>query len=153
MTDTHTATSKKLTEALNLVLADSYALMVNTHNAHWNVEGPGFFALHAAFEEQYTNLFTAIDEIAERIRALGGYAMGSLPEFSETARLDNLQAPMKEGDFVRALLKGNEKTVTDAKMTRDLAADEEDKETEDLMIERITYHEKTIWMLKSFLGG
>lgn len=145
--------SDKLIKALNLVLADSYALMVNTHNAHWNVEGPGFFALHTAFEEQYTNLFTAVDEIAERIRALSGYAMGSLTDFAETARLDNLSAPMKEGDFVRALLKGNEKTVTDAKMVRDLAADLEDKETEDLMIGRITYHEKTIWMLKSFLGG
>lgn len=151
-------TSKKkktpsLIDALNQVLADSYALMINTHNAHWNVEGPGFFALHAAFEEQYNDLFAAVDEIAERIRALGGYAVGSLSAFADLARPEDLQAPLKETEYVKALLKANEKTAADARQCRDLAADQGDKETEDLLIGRVTVHEKTIWMLKSYLGG
>jgi hypothetical protein len=68
----------RVTKDLNQVLADSYALMALTHLAHWNVEGPGFFSLHTAFQTQYEELFTAIDEIAERVRALGDYATGGL---------------------------------------------------------------------------
>lgn len=142
-----------LTDALNQVLADSYALMISTHHAHWNVEGPGFFALHAAFEQQYTDLFTAVDEIAERIRAVGGYAVGSLSDFAKLAQPVDLTAPQSESAYVKALLQANEKTVADARVCRDLAGDLGDKESEDLMVGRVTVHEKTIWMLKSFLGG
>lgn len=140
-----------LGDSLNLVLADSYALMSLTHLAHWNVEGPGFFALHTAFQTQYEELFTAIDEIAERIRAMGSYAIGGLATHAAAAQIKEFAAPMKQEDYVRALLTANEKLVKDAIRARDLAGDVNDPETQDLMTERITLHQKTIWMLGSFL--
>ena len=115
---TRPSTNTRLTESLNQVLADSYALLSLTHLAHWNVEGPGFFALHTAFQTQYEELFIAIDEIAERIRAL---------------------------------IAANGKVVSDAARARDVAGEAGDAESQDLMIGRITLHQKTIWMLKSFL--
>ncbi len=140
-----------LADSLNLVLADSYALMSLTHLAHWNVEGPGFFALHTAFQTQYEELFTAIDEIAERIRSMGAYATGGLNTHAAAAGISEFAAPLKQEDYVRALLSANEKLVKDAVCARDLAGENNDPETQDLMTERITLHQKTIWMLGSFL--
>ena len=151
-----TITSKndtRLSESLNQVLADSYALMSLTHLAHWNVEGPGFFALHTAFQTQYEELFTAIDEIAERLRSLGAYAIGGLGKFAETAQMKEFASPLAQEDYVRLLIAANEKLVTDAARARDLAGEANDPESQDLMIGRITLHQKTIWMLKSFLKG
>jgi starvation-inducible DNA-binding protein len=140
-----------LCDSLNLVLADSYALMALTHLAHWNVEGPGFFALHTAFQTQYEELFVAIDEIAERIRALGTYAIGGLGTLAAAAAMKEFSSPLPQEQYVRALLAANEKLVGDAIRARDLAGDANDPETQDLMITRITLHQKTIWMLGSFL--
>lgn len=140
-----------LTSKLNLVLADSYALMSLTHLAHWNVEGPGFFALHTAFQTQYEELFTAIDEIAERIRSIGNYAIGGLATLAETAKIPEFNSPLSQEGYVAALIAANEKLIADASIARDAAANTDDPETEDLMIGRITLHQKTVWMLKSFL--
>ncbi|MBB5353521.1 starvation-inducible DNA-binding protein [Haloferula luteola] len=140
-----------LADRLNQVLADSYALMALTHSAHWNVEGPGFFALHTAFQAQYEELFTAIDEIAERIRAIGAYAVGGLGNLAEEAGLKEFKAPLSQEAYVAALLEANEKLVNDAAAARDFAGEIHDPESEDLMVGRITLHQKTIWMLKSFL--
>ena len=140
-----------MSDALNQVLADSYALLALTHLAHWNVEGPGFFALHTAFQTQYEELFTAIDEIAERIRALGAYAIGGLGKFAERAQMKEFVSPLAQEDYVRALIAGNEKLVADAAQARDLAGQMNDPESQDLMIGRITLHQKTVWMLRSFL--
>ncbi|MEO6238586.1 MAG: DNA starvation/stationary phase protection protein [Vicinamibacterales bacterium] len=153
MSDTHAAHATPLTEALNQILADSYALMSLTHLAHWNVEGPGFFALHTAFQTQYEELFIAIDEIAERIRALDSYALGGLAALAQTARMTEFAAPLSQEDFVRALIAANDKLVADAARARDLAGAANDAESQDLMVGRITLHQKTIWMLKSFLKG
>lgn len=142
-----------LTESLNQVLADSYALMSLTHLAHWNVEGPGFFALHTAFQTQYEDLFTAIDEIAERIRALNAYAIGGLSTLAAAAQMKEFRSPLPQDEYVRMLLAANEKLVADAAQARDLAGTANDPESQDLMIERITVHQKTIWMLNSFLRG
>jgi starvation-inducible DNA-binding protein len=142
-----------LSESLNQVLADSYALMSLTHLAHWNVEGPGFFALHTAFQTQYEELFIAIDEIAERIRARGAYAIGGLGKFSRLAQMREFAAPLSQEDYVRALIVANEKLLADAARARDLAGEANDPESQDLMITRITLHQKTVWMLKSFLKG
>jgi starvation-inducible DNA-binding protein len=142
---------QQLTQSLNQVLADSYALMALTHLAHWNVEGPGFFALHTAFQTQYEELFTAIDEIAERIRARGAYAIGGLGNLAKAAEMKEFTSPLAQEEYVRLLLKANDKLVADAAEARDLAGVANDPETQDLMIERITLHQKTIWMLKSFL--
>lgn len=145
--------ARQLTESLNQVLADSYALMALTHLAHWNVEGPGFFALHTAFQTQYEELFVAIDEIAERVRARGAYAIGGLGNLAKSAQMKEFTSPLAQEEYVRLLLKANDKLVADAADARDLAGAANDPETQDLMIERITLHQKTIWMLKSFLKG
>ncbi len=142
-----------LSDSLNQVLADSYALMALTHLAHWNVEGQGFFALHTAFQTQYEELFTAIDEIAERVRALDNYAIGGLGTLAAKAAMQEFAAPLKQEDYVTKLIQANEKLVADASKARDLAGEANDAESQDLMIGRITLHQKTIWMLKSFLKG
>jgi starvation-inducible DNA-binding protein len=144
-------THQSLAESLNQVLADSYALMALTHSAHWNVEGPGFFALHTAFQTQYEELFVAVDDIAERIRAIGAYAVGGLGQLAAAAGLQEFHAPLAQDEYVKALLAANEKLVADACHARDLAGDVDDPESQDLMVGRITLHQKTIWMLKSFL--
>lgn len=142
-----------LTDSLNQVLADSYALMSLTHLAHWNIEGPGFFALHAAFQTQYEELFTAVDEIAERIRALNAYAIGGLGTLAQTAAMEEFAAPLTQENYVKRLIATNEKLLADAARARDLAGKVNDPESQDLMIGRITLHQKTTWMLRSFLNG
>jgi len=152
---TTTATKKdtRLIEALNLSLADTYALMSLTHLAHWNVEGPDFFPLHKAFQEQYETLFEAVDEIAERVRALDAYAIGGLGTLAKTAGLEEFKSPLTQKDYVAALIVAHEKVVDDNLRTRDLAGGGGDLQTQDLLIKRIQWHEKTLWMLKSYLKG
>jgi len=141
----------KLVESLNLMVADTYALLGLTQLAHWNVEGSGFFALHKAFEEQYEGLFKAADEIAERVRGLDAFAIGGLAKMAKTAGLEEFTSPMAQKDYVAALIVAHEKVIGDAKATRDLAGDSNDLETQDLMVKRIQWHDKTVWMLKSYL--
>lgn len=145
------STNGRLTESLNQVLADSYALLSLTHLAHWNVEGPGFFALHTAFQTQYEELFIAIDEVAERVRSLDAYAIGGLGTLAKTAQMKEFASPLVQEEYVRALITANEKLVSDAAHARDIAGESADAESQDLMIGRITVHQKTIWMLKSYL--
>ena len=152
-TKTKSKKTNQMADSLNQVLADSYALLSLTHLAHWNIEGPGFFALHTAFQTQYEELFVAIDEIAERIRALEAYAVGGLGTLAEVAKMKEFSAPLSQGEYVRSLIEANEKLVADAAVARDLAGEENDPESQDLMIGRITLHQKTIWMLRSFLKG
>jgi starvation-inducible DNA-binding protein len=139
-------------QALRQVVADSYALLGQTHLCHWNVRGPSFFSLHAAFEDQYTELFGAIDEIAERIRALGALAPGGLQNLARLAGMEEIQEDAASTEMVEHLLRANQGLVDDLKRARDLAGDSGDDQTEDLMIARIQVHEKTIWMLRSFLA-
>ena len=142
----------EIVNALRQVVADSYALLGETHLCHWNVRGPGFFALHTAFEEQYTELFTAIDEIAERIRALGDFAPGGISRLAGMAGVNEIAEDASAEDMVAHLARINEKLVSNLTKARDLAGDQGDNETEDLMIARIQIHEKHIWMLKSYLA-
>ena len=145
------AKDTRVIDGLNLVLADSYALMALTHLAHWNVEGSDFFQLHAAFQEQYENLFEAVDEIAERVRALDAYAIGGLNTLAQAARMEEFKSPMPQKDYVAALIVAHEKVVDDAVRVRDGSCETNDLQTQDLMIKRLEYHEKTLWMLKSYL--
>ncbi|TVP77582.1 MAG: DNA starvation/stationary phase protection protein [Gemmatimonadales bacterium] len=138
-------------DALRQVVADSYALLGQTHLCHWNVRGPSFFSLHDAFEEQYTELFGAIDEIAERIRALGALAPGGLQNLGRMAGMKEIREDASPSEMVEHLVKANEGLVGDLKKARDVAGKAGDTETEDMMIARIQVHEKTIWMLRSFL--
>lgn len=139
-------------DALRQAVADSYALIGQTHICHWNVRGPGFFALHTAFEEQYTELFTAVDEIAERIRALGALAPGGLGNLAAMAGISEIAEDASAEAMVQHLADVNQKLVDTLGKARDAAADADDSQSEDLMIARIQVHEKTIWMLKSYLG-
>jgi starvation-inducible DNA-binding protein len=145
-------TDATVAPALNQLLADSYALMGLTHHAHWNVEGSDFFALHKAFESQYEHLFHAIDEIAERVRALDAYSLGGLSTLARKAGIEELPTgSLPARDFVSALVVAHEKTLADANAARDAAEAAHDLETQDLVIGRIQWHQKTLWMLKSYL--
>jgi starvation-inducible DNA-binding protein len=146
------STSNPVVDALRKVVADSYALMGQTHICHWNVRGPSFFSLHTAFEEQYTELFGAIDEIAERVRALGALAPGGLGNLARMAGIQEIAEEADAREMVGHLLAANEHLVKDLQRARDVAAEHGDAETEDMMIARTQVHEKTIWMLRSFLA-
>ena len=144
--------NKQVVDALRQTVADTYALIGQTHICHWNVRGPAFFSLHTAFETQYNELFVAVDEIAERIRALGELAPGGLANLSKMSGIAEIAEDASAEQMVAHLVKANEKTLADLQTARDRAGEAGDSESEDLMIGRIQVHEKTIWMLKSFLG-
>ncbi len=144
-------TDPAVVKALNLLVADSYALLANTHDAHWNVEGPGFFSLHKAFQEQYENLFHAIDEIAERVRALDAYPPSGLRHFADTAGIEEFKSPIAAKDYVSGLIVAHDKTIADAIALRIAAVAVDDLETQDLATKRLQWHQKTVWMLKSYL--
>lgn len=141
-----------LVKGLRQVVADTYAVIGQTHLCHWNVRGSSFFSLHQAFEEQYTELFAAVDEIAERIRAKGFLAPGGLAALATMADIPELEEDADATSMVRHLLVANEKTLNDLRTVRDLASKHGDCESEDLMIGRVRVHEKTVWMLRSFIG-
>ena len=122
-----------------------------THLCHWNVRGPSFFSLHTAFEEQYNELFVAVDEISERIRAKGALAPGGLSNLAKMAGIEEIAEDSSAQDMVRHLVSANEKLLQDLKAARDCAGEANDSESEDLMIARVQVHEKTVWMLKSYL--
>lgn len=141
-----------MAEHLKTALADAYALMAQTHLAHWNVEGPHFFQLHTAFQTQYEELFTAIDELAERLRALDVLAPGGLKTLAKLSKIDELAVEaMPAKDFVAHLIDAHELALTNLRALRDAAGGVNDLETQDLAIGRIQVHQKTLWMLKSFL--
>jgi len=145
--------SDKVVAALRQVVADSYAVLGQTHICHWNVRGPSFFSLHNAFEAQYTELFTAVDEIAERIRALGALAPGGLASLAKMAGMKEIKEDATAIDMVEHLAAANTALVADLVAARNAAGKAGDDETQDLMISRIQVHEKTIWMLNSFLNS
>jgi len=146
-------TTSPVVTALRQVVADSYALLGQTHLCHWNVRGPSFFSLHDAFEVQYTELFKAIDVIAERIRALGALAPGGLQNLAGMAGVEELAEDASPEEMVRHLVAVNEHLVANLMRARDLAGEAGDDQTEDLMIGRVQVHQKTLWMLRSFLEG
>lgn len=150
MTET-TDSKHAVIAALRQVVADSYAVMAQTHLCHWNVRGPSFFSLHTAFEAQYTELFTAIDEIAERIRALGALAPGGLANLARLAGMEEIAEDTSATEMVVHLSEANAELIKDLVKARNLASEAGDNQTEDLMIGRIQVHQKTKWMLDSFL--
>lgn len=144
--------SNEVVDALRQVVADSYALLGQTHLCHWNVRGPGFFALHAAFEVQYSELFVAVDEVAERIRALGSLAPGGLANLAKLSGMVEIAEDVSADEMVAHLANANEKVIESLKKAREAASSAGDDETEDLMIARTQVHEKAVWMLKAYLA-
>ena len=137
---------------LSKVLADTYTLYLTTHNFHWNVTGPMFNTLHLMFMEQYTELWNAVDPIAERIRSLGHPAPGSYAAFGALASIDDAPTePPKAMDMVLILKQGHEAVARTARAVFPLADGAGDEPTADLLTQRLTVHEQTAWMLRSLL--
>ncbi|HEX6704016.1 MAG TPA: Dps family protein [Albitalea sp.] len=137
---------------LSRLLADTYTLYLTTHNFHWNVTGPMFNTLHAMFMAQYTELWNAVDPIAERIRALGHPAPGSYAQFGQLASIkDAPGTPPRALDMVRILVEGHEAVARTARGIFPLADSANDEPTADLLTQRLAIHEQTAWMLRSLL--
>ncbi len=144
---------KAIAKGLSKVLADSYTLYLKTHNYHWNVTGPMFNTLHLMFEGQYTELATAVDEIAERIRALGVHAPGSYKAFAALTEIkEETEVPNAE-EMIRQLVIGQETVVRTAREVFKIAEKASDEPTADLLTQRMQVHEKNAWMLRSMLNG
>ena len=141
-----------ISAGLSRLLADTYTLYLTTHNFHWNVTGPMFTSLHAMFMTQYTELWNAVDPIAERIRALGHVAPGSYADFGRLSSLpDAPAAPPRAMKMVRILMQGHEAVARTARSLLPVAEAASDEPTTDLLVQRLTVHEQTAWMLRSLL--
>jgi len=133
------------------ILAESYTLYLKTHNFHWNVTGPLFPSLHALFETQYTDLAAAVDEIAERIRALGEYAPGSYREFAELSSIEEASGRPDAASMVSDLARDNETIAASLRAAIEVAEEAGDTASADLMTGRLVVHDKNAWMLRSSL--
>lgn len=140
---------KKIAEGVGRLLADSYTLYLQTHNFHWNVTGPQFRDLHLMFEEHYTELAVAVDEIAERIRTLGVHAPGTYKEFSRLSSVKEVDGVPTAEDMVDILTRGHETVVKTCRDVLKLAQDADDESTAALVGDRMRVHEKTAWMLRA----
>ena len=137
---------------LSHLLADTYTLYLTTHNFHWNVTGPMFNTLHQMFMVQYTELWNAVDPVAERIRSLGHAAPGSYAQFVALASIKDAPAsPPKALEMVQILVEGHEAVARTARGIFPLADKAGDEPTADLLTQRLTVHEQTAWMLRSLL--
>lgn len=137
---------------LGQVLADTYVLLVKTQNVHWNVSGRSFVGIHTLSEQQYNELFAAIDVIAERIRALGQTAPGSLAEFSKLARIGDGMTARTDDEMAGALLKANRAMSASLREAVESTGELGDDATQDLLIERLNAHDKAAWMWGAFLN-
>ena len=139
-------------EALKVALADSYAMYLKTLGVHWNVTGPSFFGLHTLTDAQYKELHIASDAIAERIRALGHIAPASFSEFRAATCVD-VETPHKSTpEMLKELVADNEAVARRMLEASDVAEENNDKFTEDMLIARIGVHEENAWMLRASLG-
>jgi starvation-inducible DNA-binding protein len=143
---------RDIAAGLAKVLADTYTLYLKTHNFHWNVTGPMFETLHLMFEKQYTELAVAVDDIAERIRALGFPAPGTYGEFAKLSSIDEETGVPKAEAMIEQLVKGQEAVVRTARSVLPVANRADDQPTVDLLTQRMQTHEKTAWMLRSMLA-
>ena len=143
---------KQIAGDLARLLADSYTLYLKTHNYHWNVTGPLFNTLHQMFEQQYTELAIAVDEIAERIRALGEPAPGSYRAYAKLTTIEEEEAVPSAEEMIRQLVKGQEAVVRTARSAFKAAEAANDEPTADLLTQRMQVHEKNAWMLRSMVA-
>lgn len=140
---------QKIAEGLKHLLADSYTLYLQTHNFHWNVSGPQFRELHLMFEEHYTELAVAVDDIAERIRTLDVAAPGTYKEFARLSTIEEVEGVPSSEEMVDLLTKGHEKVVKTSREVLKLAQSADDESTAALVSDRMRIHEKTSWMLRA----
>ena len=145
------ASRKQIADGLSRLLADSYTLYLKTHNFHWNVEGPMFNTLHLMFMDEYTELWNALDAIAERIRSLGYPAPGTGKEFAKLTSIEETDGVPQAMDMVRLLVSGHEAVARTARAAFPAAEKAGDESSCDLLTQRLQIHEKTAWMLRSLL--
>ena len=141
-----------IAQGLSRVLADTYTLYLKTHSYHWNVTGPQFNDLHAMFMVQYTELWTSVDLIAERIRSLGHFAPGSYGAFGKLSSIKDEDEVPSAGAMIENLLLGHETVARTCREVFPVAEQASDQPTLDLLTQRLQVHEKTAWMLRSLLG-
>lgn len=141
----------QIAEGLSRLLADTYAVYLKTHNFHWNVTGPMFQTLHLMFETQYTELATAVDLIAERIRALGYPAPGTYSDFARLSSIPETPGVPKANEMIRLLVEGQEAVARTARSVFPIVDQVNDEPTADLLTQRMQLHEKNAWMLRSLL--
>jgi starvation-inducible DNA-binding protein len=146
------AERKQIADQLARVTADTYTLYLKTHNYHWNVTGPMFNTLHLMFEEQYNELWMAVDLLAERIRSLGEFAPGSYREFAQLTSIDEADGIPTAEAMLADLVAGHEAVARTARAALAVADGANDQPTVDLLTQRLQIHEKTAWMLRSMLG-
>ncbi|MCG5512485.1 Dps family protein [Ectothiorhodospira shaposhnikovii] len=139
----------EIAEGLKRLLADSYTLYLQTHNFHWNVVGPQFRDLHLMFEEHYTELATAVDDIAERIRALDVPAPGTYKEFARLSSIQEVEGVPPAKEMVDLLTVGHEQVVKTCRDVLKLSQEAGDESTSALASDRMRIHEKTAWMLRA----
>jgi starvation-inducible DNA-binding protein len=139
----------EISEGLKRLLADSYTLYLQTHNFHWNVTGMQFRELHLMFEEHYTELALAVDEIAERIRTLDVPAPGTYKEFAKLSSIKEVDGVPSSADMVSLLTKGHEQVIRTAREVLKVAQEADDESTAALVSDRMRLHEKTAWMLRA----
>ncbi len=142
---------KKIAEGLSRLLADSYTLYLKTHNFHGNVTGPMFQTLHVMFMGQYTEIWNALDMIAERIRSLGYPAPGSYKQFVALSSIPEEEGVPKAKDMIRQLVAGQEAVTRTAREVFKVVEKASDQPTADLLTQRMEIHEKNAWMLRSLL--
>lgn len=140
---------KEITHGLARLLADTYTLYLKTHGYHWNVTGPMFRSLHLMFEEEYLEMWAAVDILAERIRALGEFAPGSYRELGALASVPDTEDIPDAMEMVRRLVDGHQAIARTARELVQVAEAANDVATADLATQRIDVHEKTAWMLRA----
>lgn len=140
-------------EQLKTLLADTYMLYLKSHNYHWNVTGPMFQTLHLMFEQQYTELWAAVDLVAERIRSLGEFAPGGYGAFGELTSITEERGVPAAEEMIANLLAGHETLIRTIRGIFPAAEKGHDEVTTDLLTRRLEVHEKTAWMLRSLLGA
>lgn len=135
-------------DSLNRILGQTFGLYVQTHSYHWNVEGPEFRQLHALFEEQYRNLWNALDPIAERIRSIGAYAPGSLSELMALANEEPAPAH-SAAEMMDALIAAHAALTAELSQAIALAQEAGDEPSPGMLTDRLGWHEQQLWMMKA----
>lgn len=143
---------KAVAAELSVLLADSYTLYLQSHNFHWNVTGPRFIELHQLFEEHYSELAEAVDEIAERIRSLGVFVHGTYQGFSELSHIKASEQTPNDQQMIEILTKNHEQIVKTCRKALKAAQQADDESSISLISDRMVVHEKTAWMLRSLLS-
>jgi starvation-inducible DNA-binding protein len=140
-------------QSLSKVLADSFAVYLKTHGYHWNVRGPEFFTFHNLLEQQYRDIWAALDDIAERIRALGEPAPQSPSTFGNLTSIKDGDPDKSAADMLTELMRDHETLIATTREALKVSDEAEDEATSDLLTQRLAAHEKFAWMLRATLGG